>query len=189
MNRSSTTTAQLIVSGVLSFFDYWVALCAEIVAAIGLTVTVTMIVAEVVFRYILHSPLAFTEETAIYSALWTALLGAALAVRRQEHFQIVFLLDRLPPRVRRPIVLIGELATVAFMIVLLVTGLLLLPAYAGEKSPGAGLPLVAVYATLPVSAALMLLFTASRALNGPGRPLPADIAIAEAVQRSLASLD
>jgi len=56
---------------------------------------------QIFFRYVLQSPLTWTEEAARYSFIWTVLLGAAFAVRRKEHVVMEILFDRFPKSVQR----------------------------------------------------------------------------------------
>jgi TRAP-type C4-dicarboxylate transport system permease small subunit len=56
---------------------------------------------QVFYRYVLQSPLTWTEEVARYSFIWTVLLGAAFAVRRKEHVAMNLLFDRFPKSVQR----------------------------------------------------------------------------------------
>ena len=56
---------------------------------------------QIFFRYVLQSPLTWTEEAARYSFIWTVLLGAAFAVRRKEHVKMEILFDRFPKSVQR----------------------------------------------------------------------------------------
>ena len=56
---------------------------------------------QVFYRYVLQSPLTWTEEVARYSFIWTVLLGAAFAVRRKEHVVMEILFDRFPKSVQR----------------------------------------------------------------------------------------
>ena len=50
MDRLSATVGWRILKWVVAFLDYWTAICSEIVGAIGLLITVTMVAAEVLFR-------------------------------------------------------------------------------------------------------------------------------------------
>lgn len=56
--------------------------------------------AQVLFRYVLHWSIDWTEEGARVLFLIAVLLGIALAVREREHIAVPFLLDRLPRRLK-----------------------------------------------------------------------------------------
>jgi len=61
---------------------------------------------QIFFRYVLQSPLTWTEEASRYSFIWIVLLGAAFAVRRKEHVVMEVLVKRFPPSLQRYISLI-----------------------------------------------------------------------------------
>src|SRR5574341_2076578 len=67
--------------------------------------------AQVVFRFILKMPLAWSDELATFSFVWFALLGSALAVRENAHIGVDALVRVLPVRYRRMIA-VGSLILV-----------------------------------------------------------------------------
>jgi TRAP-type C4-dicarboxylate transport system permease small subunit len=58
---------------------------------------------QIFFRYVLQSPLTWTEEASRYSFIWIVLLGAAFAVRKKEHVVMEVLVNRFPDHVRKKI--------------------------------------------------------------------------------------
>jgi TRAP-type C4-dicarboxylate transport system permease small subunit len=133
-----------------------------------------MICLQVLFRYVLGAPLHYTEEVARYLTIWAALLGASLGVRSSTHFSVRFVVGLLPARARMVAVGMARVLTAVFIVVFLIFGWLLLETAAVRVSPAARIPLVLVYAAVPVSAALMLVFMASEVVAGPPRPLPSE---------------
>jgi TRAP-type C4-dicarboxylate transport system permease small subunit len=61
---------------------------------------------QIFFRYVIKSPLTWTDEAARYSFIWTVLLGAAFAVRRKEHVVMEVLSSRFPRSVQRYITMV-----------------------------------------------------------------------------------
>jgi TRAP-type C4-dicarboxylate transport system permease small subunit len=55
---------------------------------------------QVVCRYVLNSPLVWSEELARYLFVWIGLVGAGAAVRTGGHFGLDLLYRRLPPAAR-----------------------------------------------------------------------------------------
>jgi len=43
---------------------------------------------QVFFRFVLRSPLAWTDETARYAFIWMVFLGAAVAVKKKTHIRV-----------------------------------------------------------------------------------------------------
>src|SRR3990172_2703823 len=56
--------------------------------SIVLSVVCSVTAAQVVFRFILKMPLAWSDELATFSFVWFALLGSALAVRENAHIGV-----------------------------------------------------------------------------------------------------
>lgn len=70
-----------------------------------LTMFISVLI-QIFFRYVLQSPLTWTEEAARYSFIWIVLLGAAFAVRKKEHVKMDVLLNRFPRYLQRYINLV-----------------------------------------------------------------------------------
>ena len=56
---------------------------------------------QIFCRYVLRTPLTWTEEAARYSFIWTVLLGAAFAVRKKEHVVMEVMVKRFPVNLQR----------------------------------------------------------------------------------------
>lgn len=124
-----------------------------------LSVVCSVTAAQVVFRFILKMPLAWSDELATFSFVWFALLGSALAVRENAHIGVDALVRMLPARYRR-IIAVGSLILVQFFLGCLIKfGIDLLRRIGDQRSAGLQIEIFWVYLSLPVSAALMLLHT------------------------------
>ena len=69
-------------------------LCVEIPAAILLVAEVVTLFSGIFARYILHKPITWSDELASTLFLWLAMLGAAIALRRNEHMRMTALVAR-----------------------------------------------------------------------------------------------
>jgi TRAP-type C4-dicarboxylate transport system permease small subunit len=67
----------------------------EIVAALLIFVLTVMVFLQVLYRYVLHSPLAWSEEFAMFLFQWCIFIGAALAIRHGYHFHVDLVTSRL----------------------------------------------------------------------------------------------
>jgi TRAP-type C4-dicarboxylate transport system permease small subunit len=128
---------------------------------------VVVVFGGVLLRYVFRIPLVWGEELAMFAFIWLAFLSAGVAVRRQAHFRMSALIDYLPARRR----LFVEVATVLFMgaltLVLGWQGFHLATSGLHEQAPGLRVPMVWVYAALPISALSMLVFLFETLLVGP----------------------
>lgn len=114
---------------------------------------------QVVFRFVLKAPLAWSDELATFSFVWFALLGAALAVRENAHIGVDALVRVLATRYRG-LIAVGSLLLIQFFLGCLVKlGMDLLQRIGDQRSAGLQVKIFWLYLSLPVSAALMLLHT------------------------------
>lgn len=102
----------------------------EAVAAVLLVVIVGLLLTGVVARYVLHTPIIWVDEAASISFLWLAMMGAAIAIDRNEHLRLTVFIGMFPERLR------GFVDALALLIVVVVLGALILPAidYVREES-------------------------------------------------------
>jgi TRAP-type C4-dicarboxylate transport system permease small subunit len=122
-------------------------------AALLLLLTVTIFV-QVVFRFLLDLPLAWSEELSRYSFVWLTMLVAPICIRLRANIS-TGTRGSLPPRIALIIEIVGYVLVLLFVAVLLVWGALLLDVVKMQRSPAIGIPMYWVYAAIPVGAALM----------------------------------
>ena len=91
----------------------------EIPAVIALVTEVMILFCGVVSRYVLHSPLIWSDELASIVFLWLAMLGAAIAVQRGAHMRLSYLVDRLPPQGRAAAEVLAAAAPLLFAALLI----------------------------------------------------------------------
>ena len=130
----------------------------ESIAAASLVLGVVVaVLLQVIMRYLFERPNPWTEELSRYFFIWLSLIGSSLAAKRGAHFLFDTVVAGLHPTARRIV-----RSAVTGLVVLMLAGLLIvgvrLAGYARhQRSPALDLPMVWVYAALPVAAALMLL--------------------------------
>lgn len=154
-----------------------VALAAATVASYVAMVAIGA--AQVFFRFVLQSPLSWSEELIRYVFVWSVFLTAAVAFQRDVHVRVELMTARYPGPVRVAAWRLGWLCVLAglALIALLGTQLVFTPAVAEQRSAALGIPMWIPYASIPVGAVLMLVNasrTAWRTRNGD--PLPRDAA-------------
>ena len=74
--------------------------CTEAAAAALIAVETVLLLAGVVSRYVLHTPLVWSDELASFLFLWLAMLGSVIALQRGQHMCLTVVVERLPPWVR-----------------------------------------------------------------------------------------
>lgn len=130
---------------------------AESVLLAALVTAITAVTfAQVLARYIFESPLIWSEEFARYLFVWIVLIGAAAAVRANEHFGLDLLRRYIAP-LRLLLGLVTMLVVAAFLGLLLYTGVVETKQASTQFSAGLPIRMHWPYLALPVGAGLALL--------------------------------
>ncbi len=134
----------------------------EIPAAILVVAEIVILFSGIVARYVLHTPLVWSDELASILFLWLAMLGAVIAFRRGEHMRMGALVNRASPATRALLDMVAVAAALAFLLLLQAPGY----EYASEEqyvtTAALEIPNIWRAATLPVGTALMLLIALLR---------------------------
>ncbi len=77
---------------------------------------------QVLFRYIIPTPLIWVEELAVYLAAYLVMWGASSCVRSGSHIRINILLKKLPLTVRYVLTVIYQLLIIYFLYYMCVHG-------------------------------------------------------------------
>jgi TRAP-type C4-dicarboxylate transport system permease small subunit len=117
---------------------------------------------QVASRFVFRAPSSFTEELAGFLLIWIGLLGAAYGVRTRAHLGIDILVDQLGGARRRGVEVLAHALVLLFALSTMVGGgiwLVLLAFRLDQISAAAGIRMGFVYLALPLSGALMVLFS------------------------------
>lgn len=91
----------------------------EIPAALLVVAEIFLLLANVTYRYALHSPLTWGDELASLLFIWLAMLGTVIALRRGEHLRLTSILSKMPPRRQMFFETLGSVLVMVFMILLI----------------------------------------------------------------------
>ena len=125
---------------------------------VALTVVVTL---QILTRFVIESPLLWTEEVARFLLFWLVLNGAALAVFRKRHFVIeLFDIDHIDNR------LLKRLLQLIPVVCILFVGLIM-TFYGAEYAllgrfrvvPISGINMMYVYLAIPLSGAIISIYS------------------------------
>jgi TRAP-type C4-dicarboxylate transport system permease small subunit len=132
-------------------------LVCEALAALLMVALSAIVFVGVVYRYVLVSPIPWTEEVARLCLVWVTFVGTYLAMRRGQHIVMDTAYVLLGPRGRFVCDVAGLAMLVAFLGVLVWYGAQYAAAFWKAPSPYLGFPMGLVYLALPVGAGLLLL--------------------------------
>ncbi len=94
----------------------------EILGSLILTVMLVITFANVLTRYLITYPLAFTEEITISMFVWVVLLGTAIAFRTNAHLAMTFFYDFMPNSVKKVFFIISTAMSIVFFSLLVWLG-------------------------------------------------------------------
>ena len=137
-----------------------------------MSVMVVDVTWQVVSRFVLRSPSSFTEEMAGFLLIWIGLLGAAYGIRTRAHLGIDILVERLGGGWRKSAEVTAHSLVLLFALTTMVGGGLRLVSLAFELhqiSAAMGIQMGFVYLVLPVSGALVVLFSLESIVLRTGR--------------------
>ncbi|MFQ5841074.1 MAG: TRAP transporter small permease [Thermodesulfobacteriota bacterium] len=129
---------------------------AEMAVLIVISAMAVDVFFEVIFRYVLHLPLFWTEEFARYCLVWSSLLAAGIALKRGQHIALTFVAERFPKRIRTAAGLGGDLFVAIMLAVILWGGIYLVLLTRHQLSPAMRLPMSLPYMAIPTGSAVML---------------------------------
>ena len=116
---------------------------------------------QVFSRYVLQNSSSVTEEIARYLMIWIGILGAAYASGQQEHLAINILPPKLNERNRIRLRIGINILIILFAVSALIIGggnLVYISYLLGQTSAALNLPLSVVYAVLPISGFLIIVY-------------------------------
>ena len=116
-----------------------------------------VVLAQVVFRYVLSHPLPWSEELARYLMVWVACLAASEAYARGNHVGVTLIVNAVRPSLRKIMILFIHLAVCVLMGVVVYQGFVLSLMVGDQQSPAMQLPMTWPYMAVPVGAALIFI--------------------------------
>ena len=116
-----------------------------------------VVLAQVLFRYVLSQPLPWSEELARYLMIWVACLAASEAYAKGSHVGVDLVISKLQPGLRKAAVLMIHILVVLLMATVAYYGFTLSYAIRVQTSPAMELPMTWPYLAVPVGATLIII--------------------------------
>lgn len=105
-------------------------------------------------RYVFHWQLPWPEELARYLMIWAAMLAVSSGISRREHIGLSAVLHRLPKPLRRALLIVMDLLSLALFAYVLWYGIPFATGGAARQAMIFGASLRPFYAAIPVAAAI-----------------------------------
>ena len=129
----------------------------ELIVMVLMAILVVIVVASVVFRYVLNSPLEWSEEVGRYLMIWLGFLAASIAVRQGLHVGVDFVVQLAGPRGAVWLRGLARAATAIFLLIVMGYGFVLITALWTQWSPVLNIRMTWPYLAIPVGSLLMLI--------------------------------
>ena len=155
--------------GAADLLDLWLRRIVEIPAAALVAAEVAILFAGILARAVFRHPLVWGDELASVLFLWLAMLGSVIAVQRDGHMRLTFLVSQLSRRGQRRCEVLAIGAVTAFLVVLIQPTLDYLADQAMVETPALGWSGTVRALAMPAGCGLALLSAAVRLLRQDGR--------------------
>ena len=137
---------------------FWMDKSLSIACAVLLSFMTILVLIQVFSRYVLNSPVAFTEELVRYSLIWTGFIGAVYAFSTREHMALTLVRDKLTGRPHQILVIfIDALILLLAIFVITIGGYKLAMSARAEFSALLGVPRTLVYSIAPISGIFIII--------------------------------
>jgi TRAP-type C4-dicarboxylate transport system permease small subunit len=142
-----------VLDKVLSFIEEWTLFLTGMVALISLFI-------NVVLRYGFNYSLAWSEELVREVIIYTTLIGCSAAIKNRSMIKIDAIVQ-IVPKLKMPLSYFSNAVTIIFSLMMLYYGWLmaLLQVQTHQKTIILQIPLVYLYAMLPMMGGMMLIRT------------------------------
>jgi TRAP-type C4-dicarboxylate transport system permease small subunit len=120
-----------------------------------LLIFTVIVMMQVVARYILHSPLTWSEQIARYLFIWMIMLGTPLAMHMKVHIAFDMILKRFPPFIKLIIETVHVVLMTAFSCYWFAKSMDLVLRSTETIAAGIEIPMNYIYAAQPAGAALL----------------------------------
>jgi tripartite ATP-independent transporter DctM subunit len=127
-----------------------------IAASLLVAAEIVVLLAGVIWRYVLRAPLVWSDELAAMLFLWLAMLGSVVALQRGEHMRMTALVSRASPQKRAYLEAVAIAAPVVFLAAMVLPGIDFTLEEGFITTPALGISGSWAAAAFPVGAALML---------------------------------
>ncbi|WP_164971020.1 TRAP transporter small permease [Halarcobacter mediterraneus] len=135
------------------------------IAAIGISAGVAVAFINVVARYVFDASLVWATELTVFLFLWSVFFGAAYCFKKDAHIAVTIILDLMPSRIAKIMLLLSHLVTFIFLCAVSYYGYeyILLVIDLDERSIDLwNIPMWVIYLVIPISFAFAAYRVAER---------------------------
>jgi len=127
-----------------------------IIAAMSVIVTVLLL--QVILRYIFNYSIPWGSELARYLLIWTIFLVAGVGFKAGDHMAVDILVDRLPEKAGRALTFFTHFVVLVFVVWIAKQGYFLVPRLFSQTSAALQISMSYAYLAVPVGCSLMAIY-------------------------------
>ncbi len=150
----------------------------EKIAAVLVAAEIIILFSGVIARYLLHDSLVWSDELASILFLWLAMLGASIALSRNEHMRMTALISRASASARPALEAFTIAACLAFLVMIVWPACQYAVNERDITTPALELSSLWRAAALPVGVALMAIFCLLRLVRSAALAVVAEVLLA-----------
>nr|WP_239415024.1 TRAP transporter small permease [Salinicoccus roseus] len=127
------------------------------ICSIFFIIIVVASISQVFFRFVLDSPLVWSDELSRFLLLWMVFLGASVVSYRGAHLGVDFLYDYISEKLTVILKAVSIIVSLIFLIVLVISSLELLRVAGYTSSPALDIPMSYWRGSVVAGSILMIL--------------------------------
>ena len=130
----------------------------KILAIILFLFVILLTISQVLSRYVLKFPIAFSDEVSRFLFIWISFMGAAMVMKDDEHIRLDIITESLSPFMQLVLKNTIQLMIFIFCLTVTIQGVKLLHVAAKQVAPVSRISMGIVYSVIPLSFALMSIY-------------------------------
>jgi len=146
-------------------FDRFVTKVEQVLICSAVLVMFVMGMMQIVSRFIIKAPIAWSEQLLTVLFIWTSYLGASVALARRGHFQVDVFVALLPPLARKIVDIAVDCVVVLFCVFLIQKGCFLFERTANQSMAMLPFSIRWAYLCIPVAALGMAIHSLTHIWN------------------------
>jgi TRAP-type C4-dicarboxylate transport system permease small subunit len=111
----------------------------EIISGAFLSVTILVVILNVILRYVFDTGIVWVEEVATGCFIWTVFIGSAAAYKYRKHIGIDMLLKLFPPKAQKIISILIDLLTASISLYIVYLSTVFIKASSEKTTPVLGI--------------------------------------------------
>jgi TRAP-type C4-dicarboxylate transport system permease small subunit len=127
----------------------------DLIVTVGLSVMCIALALQIFARYVLNSPLIWSEEFARYVFVWVVFIGAGYGVRHKAHISMEFFVDHMPKVVQKWLAIVLNIFAICIFGCLIPVGFIFTLDQSAIASSAMQIPMSMVVSAVPIGSLIV----------------------------------